>query len=73
MALFYGGRDNLPDTEWLLKQVPAPTFVHREETFEHLDFLWAQNAPERVYTKVIELIEKKDSLIRGTGLSAVSC
>jgi len=73
MALFYGGRDNLPDTEWLLKQVPAPTFVHREETFEHLDFLWAQNAHERVYSKVIELIEKKDSLIRGTGLSAVSC
>lgn len=110
MALFCGDRDTVPDTEWLLKQVPAPTIVHREPKYEHLDFLWAHDgefsslsfavvafsllatfvgfftsltysffalftAPERVYSKVVELIEKKDVLagLNGTGLSAVSC
>jgi lysosomal acid lipase/cholesteryl ester hydrolase len=72
MALFCGDRDTVPDTEWLLKEVPAPTYVHREPTYEHLDFLWAHNAPERVYSKVIELIEKK-SVPTLNGLSAVTC
>jgi len=58
MALFCGDRDTVPDTEWLLKQVPSQTLVHREQQYEHLDFLWAHNAPERIYSKVVNLIEK---------------
>jgi len=62
MALFCGDRDTVPDTEWLLRQVPPHTFVHREESYEHLDFLWARNAPDRIYPKVVDLIEKHQNL-----------
>jgi len=58
MHLFCGDKDTVPDTDWLLKQVPPQTFVHREESYEHLDFLWAYNAPERVFSQVVNIIEK---------------
>jgi hypothetical protein len=43
MALFCGDRDTVPDTEWLLSQVPKATIIYKEPTYEHLDFLWAYN------------------------------
>jgi len=56
MAVFYGGKDSIPSMDWLLKQLPAGTFVHREESYEHLDFTWAHSAPELIDTKVVQLI-----------------
>jgi len=58
VALFYGGADNLPDMDWLLKQVPAGTFVHCEDTYEHLDFLFAKTATTNIYPKVLDVLER---------------
>jgi lysosomal acid lipase/cholesteryl ester hydrolase len=62
VAVFYGGRDTLPDNQWLLKRLPATTYVHKEEEYEHLDFLWAYDVREKIYDKVIALVEKHNPL-----------
>lgn len=39
MALFYGGQDSIPDMDYFLREVPPGTYLHKEPTYEHLDFL----------------------------------
>jgi len=58
IALFYGGRDTIPDVSFLLTQLPKSTFQHKEEDYEHIDFMWSKNAHERVFPKVINLISE---------------
>jgi len=41
MAVFYGGRDELPDFEWLLKQMPENAIIHKIDKYEHMDLIWA--------------------------------
>lgn len=55
IALFWGGRDTLPVMDDLLKLPNA--FIHCEREYEHLDFLFAKNAAERIYFQVIELLK----------------
>eukprot|EP01012_Entosiphon_sulcatum_P020345 TRINITY_DN25319_c0_g1_i1.p1 TRINITY_DN25319_c0_g1~~TRINITY_DN25319_c0_g1_i1.p1 ORF type:complete len:464 (+),score=72.89 TRINITY_DN25319_c0_g1_i1:31-1422(+) len=55
VALFYGGADNLPDIDFLRANL-KPVFMCEVPGYEHLDFLWAHNANEKVYGKVLELI-----------------
>ena len=57
IALFYGGRDTLQDTEKLIKELPKSTFVHEEPSYEHIDFLFADCAKEKIYPKIIELCQ----------------
>jgi len=57
MALFYGGQDTVPEMSWLLKQMPEGSFIHKEDTYEHLDFMWATTAPEVIDKKVVQLIK----------------
>eukprot|EP00871_Galdieria_phlegrea_P003419 jgi/Galph1/4078/GphlegSOOS_G2713.1 len=56
VALFFGGSDPLPDTEWLLQEISDPVYIHCQEEYEHLDFQWAVSAPKVVYPKVVELL-----------------
>jgi len=62
MALFYGLRDTIPQMEYLLAEVPKGTYIHKEDDYEHLDFIWAENAPQRIFPKVVELIQSTSSL-----------
>jgi hypothetical protein len=42
-----GGRDSLPDNEWLMENLPqqheGQVRVHHLDHYEHLDFIWADN------------------------------
>lgn len=58
MALFYGGLDNLPDIPWMMDNLPKGTYFHREDDYEHLDFLWADDVVEKVYEPVMSLLPK---------------
>jgi len=56
IAIFYGGEDTVPEMGWLLKQMPEGSFIHREDSYEHLDFMWASNVNEVVDEKVVQLL-----------------
>jgi len=58
IAVFHGGKDTIPESELILKELPHNTYVHKEDNYEHLDFIWAVSAPERVFKKCIELVDK---------------
>eukprot|EP00741_Cyanophora_paradoxa_P020167 tig00000219_g19467.t1 len=59
IALFYGGEDTIPNIDALLKEIPTPVFTHFEPEYEHLDFLWAGTAAERVYSRVLGLLRQR--------------
>jgi len=58
VALYYGGNDNLPDTEALLKSLPKNLVmeVHCEPEYEHLDFMWARDVGTKIYPKILKVI-----------------
>jgi len=56
IAIFYGGKDTVPDMKYLLDELPPATYIHKEDNYEHLDFMWATSAPERIFVKVIDLL-----------------
>jgi len=58
IAVFYGGRDSIPDNQAILSELPSSTYVHFEEKYEHLDFQWAFTAPEKIFSKVLNLINE---------------
>jgi len=62
IAIFYGGRDTIPEMDFLLKSIPTNSFVHKEEDYEHIDFIWAANASERIFSKVVELMNQSVSI-----------
>ena len=59
VALFHGGRDGIVDVslprERLGKHV---ALCHVEDEYEHLDFIWADSATERIFPRVLELLGK---------------
>jgi len=74
IAIFYGGKDSIPETEHLLSEINSECsnnnlqssnlsnsriFIHKEDNYEHLDFIWGKSAPERIFTKVIDLIQQQ--------------
>jgi len=63
MAVFYGGRDTIPQMDWLLKQLPEGAFVYREESYEHLDFTWAKTAPQVINKQVVQLINQRHAVL----------
>ena len=48
MAIFYGKNDYLPDMTYLLSVLPKGTIVKAIDEYEHLDTMWAVDAPELV-------------------------
>lgn len=55
ISIFYGGRDELPDTQRLIESLPDDSIVHEEPTFEHLDFMYSRESAKRVYPRIVEL------------------
>jgi len=60
VACFCGGRDTLPQTSLLLSALPKDklVLVHMEEKYEHLDFMWAKDLAQKVYPKILALMDK---------------
>ena len=58
IACFSGGKDTLPDTQWLLNQLNSIVYSKSVDHFEHLDLLWATQAPKLVFSKVIALLHE---------------
>lgn len=58
MACFYGGADTLTDLHWLLGQLPPGTIQERIEEYEHLDLIWAADAHEKVFPRVVHVLHE---------------
>lgn len=58
VASIGGGADNLVDASVTADLVSACVYCHVEPTYEHLDLIWADNAPEVIHPKVLQLLEK---------------
>jgi lysosomal acid lipase/cholesteryl ester hydrolase len=60
VACFYGGRDNLPNTKAVLANIPKSRVVllHKEEEYEHLDFMWAKDTGTKICPKVLDLLKE---------------
>jgi len=37
---------------------PPAVYEHNEESFSHIDFLWATNAYRQIYPPILQLIQK---------------
>jgi len=63
IACFSGGRDTLPLTPLLLSSLPKDrlVFVHKEEKYEHLDFMWAHDLSQKIFPKILALMNKYSS------------
>jgi len=60
VACFYGGRDNLPNTKAVLANIPKDkvAFLHKEELYEHLDFMWAKDTGTKIIPHILNLLSK---------------
>jgi lysosomal acid lipase/cholesteryl ester hydrolase len=67
IAMFYGGADSLPHFESILDEV-KPVFVHKVEEYEHLCFMWARDAHQRVFPHVVRLLQQYN--VEGAAMSA---
>ena len=38
--------------------LPTTVEAHYESEYEHMDFLWADNAPKKVFPKIIDFLSK---------------
>jgi len=56
VAVFYGGRDTVPDNQYLVNNLPPGSFVHCEPDYEHLDLIWADDAAEKVFRPLMQLM-----------------
>lgn len=60
VACFYGGRDNLPNTKVVLSNIPKDkvALFHKEEEYEHLDFMWAKDTGKKICPRVLSLLKE---------------
>jgi len=67
IAMFTGTKDDLADpadVENLIKALPnsnKPIYINTQQTYQHLDFTWGENAYELIYPDVVQLALKYSS------------
>ncbi|KAL2868523.1 sterol esterase [Aspergillus lucknowensis] len=61
IVLLYGGSDSLVDIDVMQKELPRGTTARIIEKYEHLDFLWASDVPELVFSHVFEALNRYSS------------
>lgn len=60
IVLLYGGSDSLVDINVMLKELPRGTVAKKIAKYEHLDFLWASDVDQLVFSHVFEALELYD-------------
>lgn len=65
IVLLYGGSDSLVDINVMQKELPRGTTAKIIPKYEHLDFLWAQDAPELVFGHVFDALDQYSSATNG--------
>ncbi|KAL2884974.1 putative lipase C16A3.12c [Ceratocystis lukuohia] len=58
IALVYGGSDSLVDIRVMLRELPDSTVATEVPHYEHLDFLWATDVDQKVFTHVFDALDK---------------
>lgn len=61
VAVWNGGKDWLAETQdvdLLLSKLPNVIYHKEIPFYNHLDFVWAIDAPQEVYNEIISMIEK---------------
>jgi pimeloyl-ACP methyl ester carboxylesterase len=61
VALFAGGQDYLADptdVQFMIAQLPGTPMVHIEPNYAHLDPLLGTNANQRIYPRILDLLQK---------------
>lgn len=58
IVLVYGGSDSLVDIKVMLKELPKHTVAREIPSYEHLDFLWAQDVDKLVFPQVFEALHE---------------
>ncbi len=56
VKLLYGGSDSLVDIRVMKKQLPEGTTAIEVPTYEHLDFLWAEDVDKMVFPHVFDAL-----------------
>lgn len=54
IVIFYGARDTLCDAKYTREHLKSISAEYEIPSYEHLDFLFADNAPETVYPLITE-------------------
>ncbi|XP_006880382.1 PREDICTED: gastric triacylglycerol lipase isoform X2 [Elephantulus edwardii] len=61
VAVWSGGQDWLADpqdVDMLLPQLPNLIYHKKIPPYNHLDFIWAMNAPQEVYNEIVSMMAK---------------
>ncbi|KAF9891184.1 cholesterol esterase [Aspergillus nanangensis] len=61
IVLLYGGSDSLVDIDVMLKELPRGTVAKKIPKYEHLDFLWASDVQDLVFSHVFEALQRYSS------------
>jgi pimeloyl-ACP methyl ester carboxylesterase len=58
LHLYCGERDSISDLAYLKNHLPEHAQMHTIEEYEHMDFLWAECAKEKLYTKIVDQLKR---------------
>ncbi|KAK5670802.1 hypothetical protein BDV3_005007 [Batrachochytrium dendrobatidis] len=56
IAIIYGGKDTLPDMDYILKNTPMPSYILKIEEYEHLQFLWGSGISKVIFPAILGLL-----------------
>lgn len=65
IVLLYGGSDSLVDIDVMLQRLPRGTVAKSFPKYEHLDFLWAADVDQLVFSHVFDALEHHGRTVFG--------